>query len=449
MLVSKNETADELLILLSMAKLQNSQLESIKNISQNVDWKIVFQLAKVNQTIPLVWHNLKVSQLDYLVPPDLAEKFLIESEKIKAINALRIKTGLLLLKELSNHGVKVAILKGIYFAESLYHNPYYKKMNDIDVLIEKNDVHLVLETLKKLKYFSAGELLGKSAENQVDISHHLPPFFSRDLNVMIGFRWEFVSPSNNIKLNYQDIWSRAKNFNFYGANCYHLTPEDNLLHLCIHLSLYKSGVKEVADIYNLILNNNINWTHFESQLKDKECFQRVLSALTISQKMMPINDVEQFIEYLKAKHEIKIDEDTLKKCRSRSYLLRTRTTYTTLLDKEFIQFKSSESFKEKFKSMLKIWQLLLFPTKQESVKLTFADSYNPLLKLFAPYKIAKHLCNELGTFIFILLNFYLIYSTTKAAFRALIGIRVKKFSDYANDLGLDSDSINELRARLE
>jgi hypothetical protein len=322
-------------------------------------------------------------------------------------------------------------------------------MNDIDILIPKEQADSALKVFRGLHYFCAGELLGNSPENQKDVSHHLPPFFSRDLHCMIGTHWGFINPLVGINPNYDIIWSRAKEFNYHGVNCYHLSPEDNLLHLCIHLSLYKSGIKEVADIYNLILSTEIDWSYFIDHAKSANALSSVVLALTVSQTLYSIPKVSEILLQLKNDQDLSPSVDTLKKCQSRSFLLRTRTTYVTLLDKEFIQFKSTQVFGEKLHSFIKIWSLLLFPPTDEAQKLTFRSHSNYITAIYAPIKIVTHLCHELGTKIFFLLHVYLIYSLAKSLFRNLFNVKKKGFSEYAHDLGLSTEDIALLKMRLE
>lgn len=451
MLLPANYAVDKAIILLSLVKTDAKELKELQEICQQSDfnWELLYQLVQLNETVPLVLSNLCTYQLLKFCPPYLAEQMQSYAEDIAKTNQLRIETGKILLQEFAKKNIKVVLLKGIFFAQSIYKNPCYKKMNDIDILIHKNDAQQVLDVFKQLNYFGVSALQGDSAADQIATSHHFPPFFSPNLRCMIGTHWGLISIHSLIQLNYDEIWKRSKPLNFHDVTCYHLAPEDNLLHLCIHLSLYKSGIKEIADFYNLIKSNTIDWNLFYNNVSESHSAQKVYESLTIVQIFYPISAIATFLEKLKYEFPIKVSKEFSNKISSRSFLLRSRTTYVSAIEKEFIQFKSTSIFAEKRVSFFKIWKLLFCPPIEQIQKLTCCPTYSSFLRLLAPLQISKHLCSELGTKIYFLLHFYLIYSLIKSGICQLIGIKKKGFQDFCDDLGLSVEQINRLKGMLE
>ncbi|MFI4918198.1 MAG: nucleotidyltransferase family protein [Legionellales bacterium] len=446
-----NDIVDKAIILLSLVKTDAKELKELQEICQKSDfnWALLYQLALLNETVPLVLSNLCTYQLLKLCPLFLVEQMHSYANDIAKTNQARIETGKILLQEFAKKNIKVVLLKGILFAQSVYRNPFYKKMNDIDILILKKDAKHALEVFKQLNYFCLGALLGNSAEDQMAYSHHFPPFFSPDLHCMIGTHWGLISMHSCIQLNYEEIWKRSKPLNFHGVACYHLAPEDNLLHLCIHLSLYKSGIKEIADFYNLTKSNNINWDLFYKNVKESHSAQKVYESLMIVQTFYPISAMANFLEKLKHEFPITVSKELSNKISSRSFLLRSRTTYITAIEKEFIQFKSTGIFSEKRAHVFRIWKLLFLPPVEQIQKLTFRPTYSPFLRLLAPLQISRHFCAELGAKTYFLLHFYLIHSLIKSGIRQLMGIKKKGFQDFCHDLGLSVEQMNKLKGRLE
>lgn len=446
-----NDMVDKAIILLSLVKTDAKELKELQEIGQQSDfnWKLLYQLAQLNETVPLILSNLWSCQLLKFCPPSLVEQMQNYADDIAKTNYARIETGKVLLEEFAKKNIKVVLLKGIFFAESVYKNPFYKKMNDIDILILKKDAKHALEIFKQLNYFCVSAPLGNSAKDQIASSHHFPPFFSPDLHCMIGTHWGLISPHSFIQLNYEEIWKRSKPLNFHGVACYHLAPEDNLLHLCLHLSLYKSGIKEIADFYNLITSNNINWDLFYKNVIDTFSAQKVYDSLTVVQTFYPISAIANFLEKLKHEFPITISKELSNKVSSRSFLLRSRTTYLTAIEKEFIQCKSTSIFSEKRAHIFRIWKLLFCPPVEQLQKLTFRPTYSPFLRLLAPLQISRHFCAELGTKIYFLLHIYLIHSLIKSGILQLMGIKKKGFQDFCHDLGLSVEQINRLKGTLE
>ena len=378
MLLPANEIVDNTLILLSLVKTDAHELKNTQDNCRRPDfnWELLYQLAKLNETIPLVLSNLSAYHLLQFCPEPLVEKMQCYAKYIGNINQARIDTGKILLQEFDKKNIKVVLLKGFYFAQSIYNNPYYKKMNDIDILILKKDARGALDVFKQLNYFCMGALIGDSAEDHIENSHHFPPFFSPNLECMIGTHWGLISTHSSIQLNYRDFWKRSKHMNFQGIGAYHLAPEDNLLHLCIHLSLYKSGVKEIADFYNLINAHDIDWDLFYKNVKESNSAHKVYESLKIVQEFYPIPDMYSCLEKLQHQFSIILPKNSSNKMSSRSFLLRSRTTYVSAIEKEFIQFKATSVFAEKRANFFKIWKLLFLPPKDQRQKLCFSSHAN-------------------------------------------------------------------------
>ena len=70
----------------------------------------------------------------------------------------RLDAARILFEKFAEKNIPVVILKGILFAETIYENPYYKKMNDVDILIRREDLEKVYDVYEELDYFSMGEL---------------------------------------------------------------------------------------------------------------------------------------------------------------------------------------------------------------------------------------------------------------------------------------------------
>ena len=82
-------------------------------------------------------------------------------------------------------------------------------MNDIDILIRKEDLATIYAVYAEMGFFSAAELFGNGSRKQEKFSHHSPPFFSRDLACMIGTHWGLITPLAPYQLDYDAIWSRV------------------------------------------------------------------------------------------------------------------------------------------------------------------------------------------------------------------------------------------------
>ncbi|MEM7392101.1 MAG: nucleotidyltransferase family protein, partial [Verrucomicrobiota bacterium] len=256
---------EEATILLSLSRISAGELEHTRKVVEAVQsWERVFELAEINATEPLLLANLKQHGWNKKLPPDVANQFEAVAQRIEEANRKRLDVVQVLLRKMHERDVPTVILKGILFGETIYHNPYYKKMNDLDILIRFDDLDTIYEIYRDLKFFSAAEILGgkeKDPRKQEKFSHHAPPFFSRDLHCMIGTHWGLITPLAPYKVDYAAIWSRVVDIECASVPAKSMAPEDNLHHLCIHLPYYKAGIRELADIYNLIrtYRDELDW----------------------------------------------------------------------------------------------------------------------------------------------------------------------------------------------
>jgi hypothetical protein len=119
-------------------------------------------------------------------------------------------------------------------------------MNDVDVLIRRRDARLAIDVLGKAGFASVGALFGR--DELSDDSHHTPPYVSEDLSCVVGLHWGLASPRSPWKPDTAGIWKRKAPAQVAGAPAFRMSWEDNLLHLCIHLPFFKTGLRELADV---------------------------------------------------------------------------------------------------------------------------------------------------------------------------------------------------------
>ncbi len=152
---------ERLLILLTLASPTGEEKKGIQTLSsRNLSWKKLYSLAEENATVPLVQQNLEKHELFEAIPPNIRILFQEKSDRVRRANEERLQAAKKLFAKFEEKQVPVVILKGVLFAETIYANSYYKKMNDVDILIRQEDLNTVYDIYEELDYFSMGELLG-------------------------------------------------------------------------------------------------------------------------------------------------------------------------------------------------------------------------------------------------------------------------------------------------
>lgn len=453
-------TAEErLLVLMSFARLDEAEKAEARTAAAGVrDWDAFVTLAEDNATAPLVAYNLAALGLDAMLPAPARARLDERTAAIKAQNEARLAVGRTLLARLAERGVPVVILKGVLFAETLYGNPYYKKMNDIDILIRREDLDTIYAVYEELGFFSAAELVGGSPRKQEKFSHHAPPFFSRDLACMLGTHWGLITPLAPYKLDYDAIWSRVRDLDFQGVPAKQMAPEDNLHHLCVHLPYYKTGVRELADIYNLVRHYeaDLDWGLFHEEIRKAKTENLVYHALALANRLCPRADVATALDALRPRVSWYFARDTERKVARVGTLLRSRSVHMSVIEKAYAEFRATKSAAEKRRAFTRIIGGILYPPDADVAKLSSLDQPRPAewiaARVAAPWRISRVFARDLGPAIYAAMLAKAAIEVCETSVRQTFSSPETKIDDYAAfaaKIGVSPADLQRLKDHLE
>ncbi|MCA8924973.1 MAG: nucleotidyltransferase family protein [Planctomycetes bacterium] len=452
-------TAEErLLLLMSLAELSEDELLDAHSFAGRVrDWAEFVTLAEDNATVPLVQRNLERANLFSLLPAPLRQRLSARSEAIAAANQARLAVARRFLARFEEAGIPVVILKGVLFAETVYGDPNYKRMNDIDILVRKQDLDAIFAIYESLGFFSAAEVFGGEPRKQEKFSHHAPPFFSRDLACMIGTHWGLITPLSPLTIDYDGIWDRVQPHDFYGIQVLGMCPEDNLHHLCVHLPYYKTGVRELADLYNLVRHTGdaFDWALFRDSMRRAGSQDWVYHALSLANRLVPIPAVGALLAELRDQVSSGIKRDTARKTRRLARLLRSRTVHLSKIEKLFTEVNSTSEPGEKRRAFVDMWREVLFPPA-DAIERMNALWHPPawqraLGRLTTPRRILGRFSRDLGPKIFalVLLKTFADVAVTSLKAPFTPAEDQVDLAALAAKLGLTVDDLERLKASLE
>ncbi|OFZ74086.1 MAG: hypothetical protein A2451_05840 [Bdellovibrionales bacterium RIFOXYC2_FULL_39_8] len=147
-----------------------------------------------------------------------------------------------------------------------------------------------------------------------------------------------------------------------------MSLEDNLYHLAIHLPFYKIGLRELADVSNLVRNATrpVDWDKFKKIVDYGQAWNSVYRVLTLADALIPFSFPERIREWAKERALSSTVRDTEKRSKNRALLLRSRSTFAAKLEKYFVIHRFSSLASEKVGAIVKTWQELLFPDDLEA-----------------------------------------------------------------------------------
>ncbi len=170
------------------------------------------------------------------------------------------------LGRLRQANIPVIALKGAHLAELVYRNTALRPMNDVDVLVHKDDLIRVEAALLGMGY-APTECHRQVAEDNYDFVYGLP---NRELFVEV--HWNFLPSNHRSRIDIDGQWERSRQAVIAGAEVSVLCPEDMLLYFCLHAStkhLFGMGLKPFYDIAETIRHygNEIDWKRLQLRSK--------------------------------------------------------------------------------------------------------------------------------------------------------------------------------------
>jgi hypothetical protein len=258
-------------------KIQNLQA------LQEEDWQNILQESLRYKTTPLLHHTLKPLLPVLNVPADI-KKQMQETYYRAAVRNMKVYQQLSrLASEFNKNNIAVILLKGAHLAEFVYGNLALRPMGDIDLLAKKEDLLKVSRLLMDQGYASQIEDVGSS-------EHHLAPFIKKN-RLRIEVHFNIYKPPFSERFVLEDLWTRSQTHLLHGIEMRTLSPEDLLLHLCVHTALvhgFNNGIMPFIDIFRTVehYKPNLDWNGLVDKSRQMGLNKCLYLMLTLTDKLM-------------------------------------------------------------------------------------------------------------------------------------------------------------------
>lgn len=274
--------------------MQNSLMEMLRVCFSNEPISISFQYHQDEALLELA-HQHDVGLLIGNMM-QLDRKHRLANQILKQKNLKRYHENLIhfdpVAVEFENSHVEYIITKGIYAAKTAYIDEGYRRSDDLDVIIRREDYSKVKEILHNYGYiqgvYNSTEKTVKKFSRQQELfylsyTQQSAPFIKETGNDLV--------PVVNLDLNFHIFWNKnniwdiskllenSQIFDYKGYKVKTFQDEYMLLHMCLHAYfdmnsvyvLYKEysyKLKYFADIYGFIKRCKISWHKFQSICTD-------------------------------------------------------------------------------------------------------------------------------------------------------------------------------------
>jgi len=246
-------------------------------------WQKFMAIAAAQRVTPLVFHRLKKKGLEHAVPPDVYASL----RDVSVQNTMRIMKisaqSRLVMKALNSADIPTIPLKGIVMANSIYESIGLREMNDFDLLVPPEKLARAVEILTGMGYKPVQPF---HLDSLIQTNMHLPGFIKKG-HVKIEIHWNITSTNIYYSIDPRELWEKAVPVQILDYETLMLSPEDLLLHLCLHTSYqhqFNFGLRPSCDIAEVIdhFRTTLDWQSVTERAKQRGWARGVYLALVIA-----------------------------------------------------------------------------------------------------------------------------------------------------------------------
>lgn len=245
MIVPLEQTLTRVL-LAALAYRPDGEKEKLFSEVSGEEWRAVIELARRHGVPLLLYHRLK--PLRIALPLDVSGALRRASLRAAVRNLAMYRELGVILSRLRERGIPVIVLKGAQLAAAVYENIALRTMIDLDLLVKSDDLLRVEQELLAL----GCEPRDRNRVIANDNHHFL--YTWPQLRLVVEVHWTILAAEYPCQIDIAGLWARAQPAVLEGTPALTLSPEDLILHLCIHTA-YHTGqmrLKMLCDIGEVI-----------------------------------------------------------------------------------------------------------------------------------------------------------------------------------------------------
>jgi hypothetical protein len=394
---------NELLLYCARNTIHKHKPKKIQDIIKlPLNWNKVLKSTLRHGISPLLYHTLKDIQESHLIPQEVMDRLRKDYYGNLVRNMFIYEQLKRILDAFREEGVEVIVLKGAALAETVYDDIGLRSMNDIDLLVREQDLDRAEELMAELGYFSYEGWRSKDWYRRNH--HHLAPFINQDNGIKIEIHRDIILPGKPFYVDIRKSWDRVQDIIIEGVNTLILSPEDLIIHLCLHSSLqpFKRDIRNLIDISEVVsfYGERINWDLIIREAYEGNFTGFIYYPLCLARDILRMEIEREIFDALKNGFHLRpFEESLLMLAAQKSILLRDDSS--SIFPKWLLQALCKELIREshilnKLGSLLKI----IFLPRTKSIEKNSQTSIQKLSYFFYPIlrllKLTFKFCYLLG-----------------------------------------------------
>jgi hypothetical protein len=238
-----------------------------------------------------------------LVPKPVADRLRNSYRESARYNLILTSQMLKLLDAFQREGVSVIPLKGPVLAESLYADPALRPFSDLDFLIQKQDVPVVMRVLNQEGYSLEGYLASLSMRVLLKLQFELP--FHRVQAAPVDIQWDIGSSDYPFRFDTEILWGSLGSVRIAGQDVPNLSREHLLLFLCVHGTKHMwSRLQWLGDVARLV-RVQLDWDRALELAEETKCMRPLLLGALLAHELLDAPIPDRLLERARATQAVR------------------------------------------------------------------------------------------------------------------------------------------------
>jgi hypothetical protein len=215
-----------LMTLLMEGQTEREQLTAFPHHS----CKTIIEEAIAQRVAAILFRWLNNFNRQHLIPIHLLSLLKQQIVRQTAWNLLLTKELGRILAACQQRGIACIPIRGPVFAVQLYGNCSMRQMDDLDLLVHREDLSAIKEIFDRLGYAQHEQRPGF-----LETFSYSLEFIHPRHGVIVEPHWTLVYPPFLATAAMEPVWARAVKQRLMGMDTWTLSQADLVLHLCLHL----------------------------------------------------------------------------------------------------------------------------------------------------------------------------------------------------------------------
>jgi hypothetical protein len=281
--------------------------------------RIVERAARLG-VAPILWDRLQGGKAAGRLPEELRAELRRFTYAQTLYNTVMLRELGELLEGLRQTGVQPVVLKGAALAGRLYRNVGLRTLSDLDLLVRPSELPAADGVLRRRGYRQRVDPRFRTLYRH---HHHTAPYAPPRGHPRVELHTGLISPDHGLHPDLERMRARCRDARFHRALGAILCPEDQLLHVCLHLSLsdrFVRGLKDLMDIDGLVRETeDLDWDRFLATTEDAGLGRPVCYALGLARRCLHTPLPAAVVRRLRC-HRLPLLEDRLLRWTSRHFV---------------------------------------------------------------------------------------------------------------------------------